>query len=116
MSKDVICLMLFVAQEGRCFHCDSEFKGKGSGKSNTQPRLWTRDHIKLACEGHTKHFNTVLACGRCNANRGNRKATPGEQMKAEAIFKKVMTISAAFYGNPHVVWPPAPTSLLEASP
>lgn len=104
MSKDVIPLMLFVAQEGRCFHCQSEFVGKGGPGKHNKHKHWTRDHVKLASQGHGRAKNVVLACGSCNKLRGARPATADEMMRADEIFKKVHTIWTAFYGDSMPVW------------
>lgn len=108
MSSDVIALMVFVAQEGRCFHCDSEFAGKGIGKKNNKPLHWTRDHVKLASQGYGKAFNIVLACGSCNMKRANRPPTEAELARAIEIFGKVRTVWTAFYGPKVPVWEPDP--------
>lgn len=102
---EVITLMLFVAQEGKCFHCEAEFRGKGEGTRNVMRYLWTRDHILLAKDGHTRRFNTVLACGLCNHNRGAREATADELARASAIFDKVKIVWRAFYGDDSPPWP-----------
>ena len=104
MSNDVIALMVFVAQEGRCFHCDEEFIGKGHGPDNLKPRRWTRDHLRLRSHGHGSSFNIVLACGSCNSKRGNRPPTDEELVRAQGIFRKVETVWRAFYGQRGVVW------------
>jgi 5-methylcytosine-specific restriction endonuclease McrA len=105
MSQDIIPLMLFVAQEGRCFHCQEEFIGKGSNFATEEHRKWTRDHVKLACKGHGRATNTVLACGTCNHKRGNRPATDAEMARAEDIFQKVGIIWGSFYGTEKPIWP-----------
>jgi hypothetical protein len=103
-NGDIIPLMLFIAQEGRCFHCNEEFEGKGLGHQNMKRRRWTRDHVQLASEGHSLAFNTVLACGFCNYKRGNRPASSEEMARAKAIFEKVTIVWAAFFGKEHEVW------------
>jgi 5-methylcytosine-specific restriction endonuclease McrA len=57
------------AQRGKCYYCNIKML-KGEPPKNLKHRKVTRDHKIPRCEGGMGGDNIVLACWKCNTEKG----------------------------------------------
>lgn len=65
---------LMQAQGGKCFYCGNP------------PRRPTDDHLVPRWQGGTLVANKVIACWKCNNQKGGRMPTPEEISRARAVY------------------------------
>lgn len=56
------CVQLYSLQNGKCFYC----QGK------REYHNLTRDHVNPIFKGGKAKYNVVLACGKCNSEKGHK--------------------------------------------
>ena len=76
MTKQNDYRILYIAQEGRCFYCNSELSPRSWGKRNKSG--WTRDHFRPKRYGAALLGNVVLCCFGCNLEKSDRMPTQEE--------------------------------------
>ena len=82
MSVDEI--VLFMAQQGKCFYCDLPIDTITYPQSNEG---YTRDHFNARCKGNSITGNKVLAHRLCNEKKDARSPTQSEIDKFNDIQK-----------------------------
>lgn len=78
---------LFLAQRGRCFHCDKDmifmtFRAQNGRNVNG----YSLEHVVPASQMGGKGTNIVLAHGRCNMERGLTKFSLSQMIKRDEIW------------------------------
>lgn len=96
MNSRVFATCLVAVQSGRCFYCDTIL----DGPTTKRPRAnqWTRDHVVPQRAGGKNFRNVVLACHRCNSDKGHRAPTVAERARAAEAYDRALVIYAAFLG------------------
>lgn len=84
--------LLYLAQEGRCFYCDTDIvpRQQGAGQRKPKARDWTRDHLLPKRDGFDANDNTVLACSSCNSRKGHRAPTAAEIERYKALEQRML--------------------------
>lgn len=95
-----ILFALLCAQNGRCFYCEAAFDGPRTRHHSKPGREWTKDHLLPLAHGHGAKGNIILACGKCNAEKGDRPATPAEIRHAIELRAQAAKWYEQFTGEP----------------
>lgn len=93
---------LYLAQEGKCFHCGHNILPYVCSSKSTE-KGWTIEHVvpqsyekKL---GVTLKFNIVLVHKKCNRKKGNKFPKKKEVHKLVEIYKKILNFQPILLSN-----------------
>ncbi|MBU6232515.1 HNH endonuclease [Patescibacteria group bacterium] len=103
-TSRIIRAMIFVAQDGKCFYCDRPLWGAVESKGKQFDSNHTIDHVVPRSDGGQGGRNLVIACLRCNQDKGHRMPTEDEIQRAIALHNKVAYLIEAFRGLPLTGW------------
>lgn len=98
-----ILIVLFVLQNGCCFHCQRKLTGPLT--RDNQALSWNEDHLLPKTAGGKTSNNVVISCYECNHKKSGRMPTDEETARAQILHARALALGIAFFGrNPWPNW------------